>query len=119
MTEKESIAMKLVYVAGPYRAATPRGIVENIRRAEALALRVWKAGAACVCPHLNTALLDGAADDSVWLSGDLEIIRRSDALVLVEGWERSNGTREEIALARSLGLPVFVEFDGLLEWLGA
>jgi hypothetical protein len=32
--------MKIIYVAGPYRAKTVRGMVENIRRAEAAALHL-------------------------------------------------------------------------------
>src|SRR4051812_24706808 len=48
------LRMKLIYIAGPYRAATEWQVVQNIRRAEALALAVWQSGAACICPHKNT-----------------------------------------------------------------
>jgi hypothetical protein len=57
--------MKLVYVAGPYRGKGEWEVVQNIRRAETLALAVWKLGAACICPHKNTALFGGAAEDSL------------------------------------------------------
>jgi hypothetical protein len=91
--------VKVAYVAGKYRAPTVRGIVENIRRAEEVALWLWRNGWAVVCPHLNTALLDGACEDAVWLEGGLEILRRCDALVLVPGWESSEGTRAEYIAA--------------------
>lgn len=72
--------MKTAYVAGPYRADTVRGIIENIRRAEEVALELWKLGFAVITPHKNSALFDGAADDSVWLAGSLELMRRSDLI---------------------------------------
>lgn len=109
--------MKLVYVAGPYRAPTEYQVLLNIRKAEELALRVWRSGAACICPHKNTAFFGGAADDSVWLLGDLEMIRRCDALVLVEGWRKSSGAVGEVELAFSLNIPVFEDFQEYLEWL--
>ena len=43
--------MRLVYIAGPYRATTPWGIRCNIRNAEDLAAKVNEAGMAAVCPH--------------------------------------------------------------------
>lgn len=33
---------KLAYIAGPYRADTIHGIVQNIRKAEAVAIKYWK-----------------------------------------------------------------------------
>src|SRR5438093_619441 len=109
--------MKLVSVIGPYRATTIHGIVENIRRAEALALEVWRSGAACICPHKNTALFDGAAEDSVWLEGDLEILRRCDAAICTDGWQKSVGSCGDVALARELGIPVCETIEQLKAWL--
>lgn len=113
--------MKVVYLAGPYRAATPRKIVENIRYAEMWALTLWKLGAAVLCPHLNTALFDGECPDSVWLEGDLEMLRRCDAVCLLPGWEGSSGTRAEAIEAQKRGIPVFrldEALDPLHEFLG-
>lgn len=100
--------MKLVYIAGPFRGANSWEIERNIRRAEALALQVWRAGAACICPHTNTRFFQGAADDHVWLDGDLEIIKRCDAVVATSNWRNSQGARKEVALAcNELHIPVF------------
>jgi hypothetical protein len=96
--------MKIIYVAGPYRADTIRGMVENIRRAEVAALHLWKSGWAVICPHKNTELFDGHCADDVWLRGDLEILARCDAVYMVKGWENSEGAKAEHDLARSLGL---------------
>src|ERR1044071_5255088 len=99
--------MKVIYIAGPYRAASEWQGVQNIRRAEALALRVWELGHACICPHKNTALFGGSAPDELWLKGDLEIMRRCNAVLCTDNWETSAGARDEVKLARSLNIPVF------------
>lgn len=101
--------MKVAYVAGPYRAKTPHGVVENIRCAEAVALKYWKLGYAVICPHMNTALLDGECPDAIWLDGDLELIRRCDVLVAMEKWKQSQGATAEVELALNLGLEVIYE----------
>ena len=101
--------MKLAYIAGPYRAQTVRGIVENIRAAEAVALKYWRAGYAVICPHKNSALFDGAADDSVWMEGDKEILKRCDVIVMMRGWHRSGGAVAEFDLAEKLGLKVIYD----------
>src|SRR5262249_60930335 len=111
--------MKVVYIAGPYRASSEYQVLQNIRRAEEVALRVWRSGAACICPHKNTAFFGGAAHDSVWLVGDLEIIRRCDALVCVEGWQKSVGATGEVKLAREIGIPVFESITEFQRWLAS
>lgn len=109
----------VIYVAGPYR---PRiqgdcwAMEQNIRRAEALALEVWACGAVALCPHTMTRHYQGALPDAVWLDGDLEILRRCDAVVLVEGWESSEGTKREIEEAAIIDMPVLESHD-LAEWI--
>ena len=109
--------MKLVYLAGPYRATTEWELLGNIRRAEALALEVWRLGAACICPHKNTAFLGGACDDAIWLAGDLEMLRRCDAVICTADWQRSAGSRDEVAMAKKLAIPVFSTIEELQIWL--
>jgi Domain of unknown function (DUF4406) len=109
--------MKVVYIAGPYRASGEYQTLQNIRRAEELALRVWRSGAACICPHKNTAFFGGAADDSVWLAGDLEILLRCDAVLCTDNWGASRGATGEVQLARSRGIPVFEAFEEFEKWL--
>jgi hypothetical protein len=111
--------LPVVYIAGAYRAPTPRRILANIWRAQDAALEVWQAGAVALCPHGNTALFDGEADDEVWLQGDFELLRRCDALYLVAGWERSAGAQGEYSLAAELGLPIFrpAERERLVQWI--
>lgn len=99
--------MKVFYIAGPYRADTERGVLENIRAAEAVAVEVWKAGHVALCPHLNSRLMGGICDDKVFLNGAIELMKRCDAVVFVPGWEKSKGTLAEYDEAQKLNLPVF------------
>ena len=110
--------MKLIYVAGPFRASTRWGVELNIRRAEALALEVWRLGAVGVCVHSMCRYFEGAADD-VWLAGDLELLRRCDAVLVTDDWERSTGAIAEVKFARDNQIPVFFNLSRLHQWLTA
>ena len=103
--------MRILYIAGPYRSTTEWGVEQNIAKAEAIALACWRKGWAVFCPHKNTAHFGGAADDSIWLQGDLEFLIRSDALLAIPGWEKSEGAKREVAVAESIGIPVFTGAD--------
>jgi len=99
--------MKVVYVAGPYRGADAWEVERNIRRAEAVSLELWRMGAAPVCPHTSTRFFEGALPDETFLRGDLVLLERCDGVVLVKGWESSEGTVAEIRHANKIGKPVF------------
>jgi hypothetical protein len=101
------MSKKLVYIAGPFRAASQWRQEQNIRRAEEVALEVWRAGGVAICPHLNTRFFGGELPDQAWLDGDLEILRRCDALVTVDGWKSSEGAVAEVNFAETSGIPVF------------
>ena len=100
--------MKLVYVAGPYRSKHGRiGVVLNILRARRIARELWRLGLAVLCPHTNTALLDGAVSDDAFLAGDIEMLARCDGIVMAPGWERSAGSLDELTFARGHAIAVF------------
>lgn len=103
------MVLPVIYVAGPYRAATPRRVVANITRAQDAALAVWKMGAVALCPHSNAYLFDGEAEEEVWLRGDLELLRRSDAILMVGNWPESHGAKQEHQAAVDVGMPVFYD----------
>lgn len=98
--------MKLVYIAGPYRGPNSWAIEQNIRRAEDAAALVWGAGLAALCPHANSRHMDGVAADQVFLDGTMEMLRRCDAVLLVEGWQKSSGSRAEVSEAMMLKKPI-------------
>lgn len=110
--------MKIVYVAGKYRAATPQGIKHNIRVADRVGERiVGDYGAMVLVPHKNTEHYEGLQDDQFFLDGTLELMRRCDCVFLCPGWEQSVGARGEKEEAERLGMPVFTELPALGEWL--
>ncbi len=117
--------MRVIYIAGPFRAASSYvaghqdmfEVQRNIMNAMALGLQVWRAGAVALIPHANTMFFTGSADDSVWLEGDLELLRRCDAVLLTEDYNRSSGAKAERVFAIEHNIPVFHHIDDLLLWL--
>jgi len=117
--------MIVVYVAGPFRSMNANGKVnawgvqKNVMRAMELGLEVFKRGCAAIIPHANTMFFqdaDGCADD-VWLKADIELLKRSDAILMTDNWKRSSGARAEHDLAVERGIPVLYSVDELDEWL--
>jgi hypothetical protein len=100
---------RILYVAGPYRAPTPEGVDANIAKARAAAEHLWAIGYAVICPHLNSAHMEG--DPSIYMAGDLTIIERldpeKDGLYLLEGWSYSEGSVREYYAARDKGLTIY------------
>jgi len=97
--------MKVIYVAGPFRAPTQWEIAENIREAERIGLLVARAGAMPLIPHANTAHFHGQLDADFWLNGTMELLRRCDAAVFIPGWKSSAGSLAEHDECRRLKKP--------------
>jgi hypothetical protein len=117
--------MKVIYIAGPFRALSNYcpgqqdawGIQQNVMRAMELALIVWRLGAVALCPHANTMFFQCSAPDDVWLKGDLELLKRCDAVLMTPDYQKSSGARKEKEYAESIGIPVFEDWRKLEEWL--
>lgn len=101
--------MKVAYISGPYSAATIVETVRNIRAAERVAIKWWHAGYAVICPHLNTALLDGELPYELVMDGDIELVGRSDVIVMMPRWKYSNGAIREHEHAERLGKKIVYE----------
>jgi hypothetical protein len=100
--------MKLVYLAG--KITDKRGnwyVLQHTMEAAQVAVRLWSMGLSVVTPHLNTFNMGGAVSYEQFLQGDFEIIRRSDALVVIPNWVTSDGTKREMRVAYDAGKPVF------------
>ena len=91
--------MRVIYVAGRYRADSENGVFENIIHARQAAQRLWHEGWAVICPHMNTAFMGATKPDLIFLDGDLEILSRCDAIYMLRGWQQSKGAQEEHQLA--------------------
>lgn len=101
--------MKVIYIAGPYRASHAWALEQNVRRAEAWALEVARAGGIPLCPHtLNRFFfgVPGLSEEDFWIPGMLELLRRSDGVLLIPGWEASQGALGEKRQAEAWGIPV-------------
>ncbi len=115
-----SLRKVILYIYGPYSGDINR----NIDEARKTAIRAWEAGFTVICPHLNTAQFEtdckiGYED---YVSGDLEILRRCDAL-LASTTDRSRmiqsaGAMQEEGLAKADGIPVFATIEEAIayEW---
>jgi len=110
----------VIYVAGPYSAQTKAGVLANIDRAMAAGAELVCRGFAVIVPHFWG--LSGAVanvDYEGWMSRDFAILEKCDGLFWLPALpatattapEPSPGTARELALARSLGIPVFRHLD--------
>ena len=110
--------MKIIFIIGPYRAENAWEIEQNVRRAEAMALEIWKLGAIPICMHSMNRFFMGTLLEEIYLRGDREILSRcADAAITVGYWMDSSGSRDEHSQCRELGIPVFANLHGLKTWL--
>lgn len=100
----------IIYLAGPYRGQ----VTDNIERAVQIAGEVWAAGHVALCPHANTAHFDTlfpGIPDEAYLDGDMKLVARCDAMLMLPHWEESSGANGEKQYAESLGIPVYIYPD--------
>jgi len=102
---------KVIYIAGPYRNKTEEGKRDNIWHAIRMACRLAELNWYPICPHANTANFEIYTDlpDKYWLDMGLELLSRSDAVMMLNGFEASEGSRAEYDLAVELGKDIYFE----------
>lgn len=104
------------YIAGPFRGKDSWEMEQNIRRAEALALEVWRTpGCAAVCPHSNTRYFQGVLPDERWLDGDLAILKKCDGVLMTPDYQRSYGAKAELLFALNHSIPIFFDMEQVRE----
>ena len=110
--------IKLVYVAGPYSAQEPSQVAINIGQAWFAGRELVKMGLFPVIPHMNTAFFEGLQDYDFFLEGTFRLLSQCDAMLVLPGYENSDGTLREIRKASmSLYIPIFYSFKEVREWL--
>jgi hypothetical protein len=125
--------MKLIYVAGPIR----RGCIDhNVGQADDAMLALMKAGFSVINPMLSCWAGMGAirrdtpgADThphplahggfrelgaEPWLTMDLEMVKRSDAVLRLPG--ESSGADGEVAHANEHKIPVMYSVQDVIDW---
>ena len=102
---------RLIFISGPYKAKTEKEKNSNIWHAMQAAIRLWQKDWFVICPHLNTAHFENLTklDESIWLEGDLEILRRCDCVFMLKGYETSTGSLMELELAERLQKAIYYE----------
>jgi len=108
-----------VYIAGPYRADNSDMVDINIARARSAMVRLMEAGYAPFCPHTMTGKMERdypeIAED-VYLDIDIDWMLAADALLAIDGWQDSEGTKAEIEIAEDNDIPVFYSIEALNDW---
>jgi len=111
--------LKLVYVAGPYRAKSLYGIAKNIYRAWKVAKELWSNNIAVICPHTNTLWLSEPPNNIApehFLGGDLLMVRGCDAVLMLPKWSTSKGAIGEREFAWSNNIPIFYDTNEVIAW---
>lgn len=117
--------MLIAFISGSYRDS--RGdyyVRRNIQRAENTAAEVAKQGFGVIVPHRNTGLWSGLVEESYFPALGLELLRRSDFIVVVpslfglKNWSESQGTQAEVQEANKLGKEVFFYPDFFMNSAG-
>lgn len=111
-----------VYVAGPYSGGNVLSVLQNIGRGQKVCAELFIRGFAPFCtwhdksfvvdyPNVNFTVEDFYGYSIEWL-------KVSDVMLVIDGWENSQGTIAEIKLAEELGIPIFYTMDSLLTYSG-
>lgn len=107
------------YLAGPYRGKTGSEgeILHNVGQAILAGARLTAAGHNVIVPHLSWYLdrqtpSKARQSDEWWLGATMELSRRTDGLVVLQGY--SEGTRAEVEEAKQRGVPILT-VEELLE----
>lgn len=103
--------MKMAFIAGPfYGNGDDEVIAQNIKIAEDAAIELANRRVEFFCPHTHTGSLAKRClvGESFFRALCRSIlIRVADCLVVLPGWEDSEGTKKEIKLAHELQIPIF------------
>ncbi len=107
------MSKKMIYVAGPISKGP---IDDHVRSAVFIGDRIMEKGHAAFLPQLSILWQFVSPHTwEEWLAMDDTVIRKCDALFRLPG--ESKGADREVALARSLHMPVFTSETKMHGWL--
>lgn len=99
--------MKVVYVAGPLTGKDMWEVRQNVHLAEDWGMAIAELGGVPLMPTSNTEHFYGTLTPEFWYAATIELLKRCDAIFLIEGWTRSKGAVAEREEAQNLGIPIF------------
>lgn len=103
--------MRMIYVAGPFSSPDNWVLANNVMHAKRVGFELCKMGAAVCVPHALGQDFWGTLTEEFWLEMTKHQLATSNAIMMIDGWEDSIGSRGELELARCLHFPVFYERD--------
>jgi len=118
---KRNTAMIKVYVAGAYSADNVIDVLKNIGRGKSVCADLFLFGFAPFCPwHDSSYVMDRFYENFTvkqFYEYSIAWLEVSDAMFVIhKNLETSKGTKAEIEIADSLGIPIFYTLEALLEW---
>jgi guanylate kinase len=105
-----------IYVAGKLNSKSAP-YLRNVHKMVKYAEKIRKLGFCVVVPgnDLIHGIICGEHEYSDYFN-NIEIMKRCDALALVDNWKESEGTKREIKEAKEQGLPVLKTFGDVLRY---
>lgn len=108
--------IKVIYIIGPIRSKWGLiGRLINVWRGRQAAVRLWKAGFAVICPHLNSFTMQWAIrDEDRLVELDCELVRRCDFVVILKGWRKSVGSNVEVVYCINNNIRRYCTMNGAI-----
>ena len=109
--------MIAIYIAGKLNDGAV-GYLHNVHKMMVVAEGVRLAGFAPFVPAIDLlmGIKFGYENYEDYFDGSQAWLIRSDAVLLVPGWETSKGTEREIQTAKDNNIPVFESLEELVEY---
>lgn len=101
-----------IYISGPIRAASIALEKANVDRARDVAADLIIIGHTPFCPHTHTegfGRLYPAITYEDYMRMDLQWLDLCDGILMLPGWQQSQGARIEHKRAGRLGLPIWYD----------
>ncbi len=107
----------VVYISGPLSAPYNDRWFTHIIRARSACRELWMLGVTPICPHLNSLFMEGVVSYEEFLLGDLELVKRSNAIYMIGHWMNSKGAMQEHKFAEFHNIPILCTMTTLRWWV--